>query len=148
MTLPLTLGLPASTRCPEASVIVALLNAGSRVSVNRNVTSRGAARTVLPTLGSASSRKACAPATLPTRTNATVPPMNQTARMSVAERRSRGHRGAAENRLANAGREQVVQVEVQLSENAHTRTAGAIGGDDRFETDLEVLPDPDDARTN
>ena len=63
---------------------------------------------VLPTLGSASSRKACAPATLLTRTNATVPPMNQTARMSVAERRSRGHRGAAENGLANAGREQVV----------------------------------------
>src|SRR5450631_294849 len=146
MTLPLTPGLPASTRCPEASVIATLLKSGSRSCVKRSVTSRGAARTVLPTRGSASSRKACAPATLPKRTSAAALPRTRTMRMSVAECQLRGRRCVAEDRFAEAVRKQVVEVEVQLSENAHAGAAGTIDGDDRFEADLEIFADPDDAR--
>ena len=42
--LPLTRGLPVSTRSPAALVTVMVLNAGSSFCVNHSVTSRGAAR--------------------------------------------------------------------------------------------------------
>src|SRR4029077_20436008 len=58
--LPLTRALPASTRCPEGPVTVTELNAGSSFCVNQSVSSRGGFPTLLPTRGSAWSRKAWA----------------------------------------------------------------------------------------
>src|SRR5229473_7904255 len=54
--------------------------------------------------------------------------------------------GAAEDRLADRGGEQVVEIDVQLRQHADIASAVAVDRNDRFEPDLEVIADPDHAR--
>src|SRR5215468_1674467 len=66
-------------------------------------------------------------------------------RMSVAERQPPCCGRAAEQRPADTPGENVVEVEMQLRHQTHTGAAGAVDGNDRLDTDLEVVADPDDA---
>src|ERR1700679_316741 len=66
-------------------------------------------------------------------------------RTSEAELAGKSRR-AAEQRLSDRGREHVVEIKVQLPENADAGAAGAVHRHLRFETDLEVATDPDHAR--
>src|SRR5437764_5183595 len=50
----------------------------------------------------------------------------------------------AENRLADPARVDVVEIEVQLCDNTEIGPTLPVDGNQRFDTELEGLPNPDD----
>src|SRR5258708_5424678 len=63
----------------------------------------------------------------------------------LTSERSCGSDGAAEDRLADRGGEQVVEIDVQLRQRTDIASAVTIDRNDRLEPDLEVIADVDHA---
>src|SRR5262245_23896244 len=65
---------------------------------------------------------------------------------STSKWQSRGGAGGPEQGLANAPREHVVEIEMQLTHHTHRAAALTVDRNDRLDADLIVVSDPDDAR--
>src|SRR5260370_10927711 len=63
----------------------------------------------------------------------------------LTSKRFCGSDGAAEDRLADRGGEQVVEIDVQLRQRADIASAVAVDRNDRLQPDLEVIADVDHA---
>src|SRR5690242_17933409 len=137
MILPSILGLPSSTRWPASSVTSTVLKAGSRFSVKKSESSRGAVFTVLPTRGSARSRRAWAWAvTLPKSTSSARLEMKDRMHMSVPRCPPAGRHRAGKKRLADAPREKVVEINVHLSDHTDIGAALTVDRNDSLDADL------------
>src|SRR6516162_4544018 len=143
ISLPLTRGLPASRRCPAGPVTVTLLNAGSSFWVNQSVTSCGGLASLLPTRGSAWSRKACAcAAPVASTSESAVTPIRDEHRMVLPRKRAGGLDGTAEDRLADAVRVDVVKIKVQLRNDADICSALPVDRYQRLNAELKLVADP------
>src|SRR6516225_9055663 len=148
MVLPLTCAFPVSTRVPLLSVTCTELNAGSRPCVKESVTWRGAAPTDPPTGGLALESMACACAPPPPKpsTNSDNDYSRSHGWLLLECGQSRLRASAADQRLPVGLGEDVVEIEMELPEEADARAAVAIDRDDRFEAYLEIAPNPDHTR--
>src|SRR6184192_3595394 len=111
---------PWSTRSPRSFTTSRVLKAGSRFWVNQARTWVGAALTVLPTRGSARSKKAW-PQAGPATASAQI------------ARRRRAPSSASKERSADRIREDVVEEEVDLGAEAHVLPRALIDGDHGLE---------------
>ena len=111
-----------------------LLKAGSMFSVNRIRTSLGDVWTVLPTRGSASLRKACASSSRRTSQN------NQKQTDDRAF-----HLFPPKSGRPDAVWEKIVQIKVQLRDEADVISSARVDGNHRFGADLEIFARPDNA---
>src|SRR4029077_21011800 len=121
-----------ATCLPSRSVTRSVLNAGSSSCVNQTCTCGGAVCTTEPTRGEAWSRKACAAAAC----------ANIVRTSAAAARRN------SENRLAKAGREEGVDEEVHLEQQAGVAAGAVVDRNDGLDCELHVAASPDDARVD
>src|ERR1700751_2867302 len=149
MVVPLTCALPTSTRAPLASVTCTELKDGSRLCVKDSETWRGAAPTDPPTGGLALASMAWACATAWLRLSSNRDTTNIRVRMdrSCSEcEHLRLRRTTADERLAVAFGEIVVEIGMDLSKEAYAGAAVAVDRNHRLEAHLEIAPYPDDPR--
>src|SRR5262245_38543351 len=121
---------------PLASRTLTVLNAGSSGCEYRSLTAAGCPWILLPTAGTARSRKACASA-----------PGGKARAASRAAARARALI-SIEQRLADALREEVVEEEVDLEQDAILASGGTVHRDDSFEPELHIAARPDHARVD
>src|SRR3954453_7453738 len=124
-----------------------VLKAVSSFSVNQSVTCCGGVATLLPTRGSARSRKPCA-AAWPIASNKSrgIVPAREEWRMSVPRKWDCGLSGIAEDRLADPTRAEGVEIEVQLRDDADISPALPVDWNKGFNADLEFVSNPDETR--
>src|SRR3954447_13191491 len=124
-----------------------VLKAVSSFSVNQSVTCCGGVATLLPTRGSARSRKPCAAAwPIASNNSRGIVPGRDEWRMSVPRSWDCGLGDIAEDRLADPTRIDGVEIEVQLRDDADIGPALAVDWNKGFKAELEFVPDPDETR--
>ena len=134
------LRLPASTAGPSVGD---LHRAEGRLELlgepHRDLSRRGADGAADARIGVIEDRMGHA-GIVPSRSSAVVQPnpAQSHGHLQTSARRA----GAAEDRLADGGREHVVEIEVELRHRADAGAAGAIDRNDRLEADLEVFVRP------
>ena len=65
--------------------------------------------------------------------------------ISTSEWEFSRRRPGADQRLPERGRENVIEIEMQLSDHTHPAAALIVDGKDGFDADLEITSDPDHA---
>src|SRR4030095_4476185 len=126
-------GGPLSTRSPRSFKTSSVLKAASSRSVNQTRTWVGAILTVLPTRGSARSRKAWPDAALDPNSSAVT---TRVARSPFTL--------PAKERPSQRVREEIIEEEVDLAADAHVLACPLVHRHDCFEPELEIFTRPDD----